>query len=176
MALRAGERWLFLSEHTGDASPDTLIYLHVEDVDGVADAFGTEAADMPWGMREVHLTDPAGNRVRAAGASSRCRSAVDICPHRDRDPAPAGGGGRLRVRSDNATAWYENIASVDGDAAAARVGSRMASSHSSSAGGRLHLRGPRVVPGERFVMSTAEGPFPMETTYTWDDAARRRPG
>ncbi len=70
VALRAGERWLFLSEHTGDASPDTLIYLHVEDVDGVADAFGTEAADMPWGMREVHLTDPAGNRVRVGWRSA----------------------------------------------------------------------------------------------------------
>ena len=29
-----------------------------------------------------------------------------------------------------------------------------------------------LVPGERLTMRTAQGPFPMETTYTWSPASR----
>jgi glyoxalase superfamily protein len=64
VTIRAGDLWIFLSEHHGDARPDTLVYLHVEDIDAMARTLGVAAEDMPWGMREVHLTDPDGNRVR----------------------------------------------------------------------------------------------------------------
>lgn len=54
---------LFLSEHTGDARPDTLIYLRVGDVDAVAAEFGVPVTTAPW-AREVELSDPDGNRLR----------------------------------------------------------------------------------------------------------------
>lgn len=54
---------LFLSEHEGDARPDTLIYLRVADLDAVAAEFGVRPEDAPWG-RELELRDPGGNRIR----------------------------------------------------------------------------------------------------------------
>ncbi|WP_433544069.1 glyoxalase superfamily protein (plasmid) [Streptomyces sp. CA-294286] len=60
---------LFLSEHEGDARPDTLIYLRVREVDAVAREFGVDAQDLPW-AREVELRDPDGNRVRVATPTS----------------------------------------------------------------------------------------------------------
>ncbi|QGV82401.1 glyoxalase superfamily protein [Streptomyces ficellus] len=54
---------LFLSEHTGDARPDTLVYLRVRDVDAVAAEFGVPVTTAPW-AREVELRDPDGNRLR----------------------------------------------------------------------------------------------------------------
>lgn len=60
---RSGAARLFLSEHTGDASPDNLVQLRVDDLDRVAHEFGADVLDKPWG-REVHLVDPDGNRLR----------------------------------------------------------------------------------------------------------------
>jgi catechol 2,3-dioxygenase-like lactoylglutathione lyase family enzyme len=54
---------LYLSEHTGDATPGTLIHLVVEDLDAVVAAVGERLQPQPWG-RELHLTDPDGNRLR----------------------------------------------------------------------------------------------------------------
>ncbi|WP_245930346.1 glyoxalase superfamily protein [Allonocardiopsis opalescens] len=54
---------LFLSEHTGDARPDTLVYLRVRDVDTIAADFGAEVSEAPW-AREIELRDPDGNRLR----------------------------------------------------------------------------------------------------------------
>lgn len=70
----------------------------------------------------------------------------------------------------HAPEWYVNIDSVEWKTAPpVRVGSRMAFV-ARFLGRRLAYtyEVADLVPGERLVMRTAEGPFPMETTYTWD--------
>jgi uncharacterized protein YndB with AHSA1/START domain len=76
----------------------------------------------------------------------------------------------------NAPEWYVNIKTVEWKTSPPLgVGSRLAFV--------AHFLGRRLaytyelvelVPGERLVMRTAEGPFPMETTYTWEPVGESR--
>ena len=72
---------------------------------------------------------------------------------------------------ERATAWYQNIKRVEWRSPPPlAVGSRIAFV-AEFLGRRLEYTYEVVehVPGERFVMQTSEGPFPMQTTYTWRD-------
>jgi uncharacterized membrane protein len=72
---------------------------------------------------------------------------------------------------DNATAWYVNIRSVEWETEPpVRVGSRIAFTAQFLGRGLSYTyQVLELVPGERLVMSTAQGPFPMTTTYEWAD-------
>lgn len=73
----------------------------------------------------------------------------------------------------NATAWYKNIEAVEWQTAPpVAVGSKVRF-RARFLGRTLEYTYEvrELDPGRRFVMATAQGPFPMETTYTWDDAA-----
>jgi uncharacterized membrane protein len=72
---------------------------------------------------------------------------------------------------DNVTRWYSNIKSVEWRTPPpAAVGSRLAFVARFLGRTLAYVYEVRdVVPGERFVMSTTDGPFAMETTYTWRD-------
>jgi len=72
----------------------------------------------------------------------------------------------------NATQWYQNIASVRWlSEPPLQIGSLLA--FSARFLGRTldySYEFVELVPREKLVMRTSQGPFPMQTTYTWSDA------
>jgi hypothetical protein len=73
---------------------------------------------------------------------------------------------------ENAISWYENIESVEWKSPRPlAVGSRIAFvAHFFGRRLEYTYEVKELVPGERFVMATSQGPFPMETSYSWVDS------
>ena len=69
----------------------------------------------------------------------------------------------------NAPAWYANIESIEWKTAPPAQEGTAVTFVAHFLGRRLEYTYEFVelVPGQRLVMRTQDGPFPMETTYTW---------
>jgi catechol 2,3-dioxygenase-like lactoylglutathione lyase family enzyme len=66
VSIARGRMRLYLSEHRGDARPNTLIHLFVNDIDSVSQEFGVVVDEDGLAGRECDLEDPDGNRLRVA--------------------------------------------------------------------------------------------------------------
>jgi len=90
----------------------------------------------------------------------------------DRPPAVVAS---FAIHPQNVPRWYANIARAEWvTPPPMSVGTRLAF-EASFLGRRLVYTYEVVehVPGVRFVMRTQQGPFPMETTYTWSASGER---
>lgn len=71
LGLRLDECELHLSEHHGDATPGSATRIQVEGLDAFHTLIGSRGYaysqpgidEMPWGERQVRVTDPFGNRI-----------------------------------------------------------------------------------------------------------------
>jgi uncharacterized protein YndB with AHSA1/START domain len=158
------------------------------DAPGGAEMMGAIPPDSPMlrsgGLRHLRADHPARHR-----GDLTCRPAADGDGDDDGAVAvdvlteividrPCAGVAEYAGDPSRAPLWYANIESVDWRTPPpVRIGSRM-DFVARFLGRRLAYTYEIVelVPGERLVMRTAQGPFPMETTYTWqplDDARTR---
>jgi uncharacterized protein YndB with AHSA1/START domain len=72
---------------------------------------------------------------------------------------------------DNAPAWNDSVDSVEWESAQALAEGSRFTHVSGVLGGRVDYdyQVLELVPGERLVVSTEDGPFALRTTYTWAD-------
>jgi hypothetical protein len=66
VSIARGRIRLYLSEHLGDATPNTLIHLYVNDIDMVSQEFGIPVDEEGLAGRECDIEDLDGNRLRIA--------------------------------------------------------------------------------------------------------------
>jgi uncharacterized protein YndB with AHSA1/START domain len=73
----------------------------------------------------------------------------------------------------NGPAWFKHVKAIESlTRTPVQAGTRFTwVAGPPGVGIRLTYDVIEVVPGERLVMRTTQGPFPMETTYTWSDHA-----
>jgi hypothetical protein len=91
---------------------------------------------------------------------------TDIEIRRPRDVVAAYAG-----NPDNAPSWYTNIKAVNWETAPPLVAGSKVAFRAQFLGRALDYvyEFTELEPGEKLVMRTAQGPFPMQTTYTWAD-------
>ena len=71
LGLRLGQCELHISEHFGDATPGSSVRIGISDVAAYCDALNAKSyrharpgyQDQPWGMRDMTINDPFGNRL-----------------------------------------------------------------------------------------------------------------
>ena len=96
--------------------------------------------------------------------------ASEIIIDRDRNAVAAFAGD-----PDRAPEWYANIKSVDWKSPKPLTLGTLLAFNAHFLGRRLSYTYEVVdhVPGQRLVMRTVDGPFPMETTYEWTSVSPR---
>lgn len=71
MGLARDDAWLHLSSFSGDGVSGSVVYLLVDDVDGLHEelrrkgvSIDLEPTDQTWGNREMYVKDADGNSIR----------------------------------------------------------------------------------------------------------------
>lgn len=71
MGFRRDQAWIHVSSFSGDGVYGSVAHLIVDDVDALHESLRSagvsialEPTDQSWGCREMHVEDPAGNRLR----------------------------------------------------------------------------------------------------------------